>query len=180
MMENPQNCLLKSHEILKKWREKCHPQIEFVTAGHCRRILKKDLNFSFKKNALFKPGGESLLNKKKRRDFVLQMIMSIEDNKEFIFLDESAFNLEGKRSYGWHKKGKPFFIEARNRSINYTLIAAITRYNLVGFMIVQGYLNSVTFLGFLYELINHLKNDTQKEIKNYVLQFIINIQKIIM
>lgn len=47
-------------------------------------------------------------------------------------------------------------------------------------MIVQGYLNSVTFLGFLYELINHLKNDTQKEIKNYVLQFIINIQKIIM
>ena len=167
IMQIEKNCFLSSKLILEKWLKLCQIDKKYVKARNFRNILHKELNFSFKKSTTHKPRTNNIINKGKRRDFVLIMIKEIDQNMKFIFLDETSFNMEGKKCYGWSLKGEILSLEAKNRSCNYSLIAAMTQSRLIGFMIVRRYVNGVAFLGFIMMLLNHLIIEEKNKIEDY-------------
>ena len=71
----------------------------------------------------------------------------IQMNKEFIFIDECGFNLEDHKLYGWSKKGQPLAARQSLKSVNFTLIGAISIDGIIGYMILKGGLVSEVFVG---------------------------------
>ena len=67
-------------------------------------------------------------------------------------MDEFSFNVNLAPKKGWIKKGVKLYIEGKNKSINYTLLGAITENCILGFKIMKGGSKSKIFFTFLFEL----------------------------
>ena len=169
LLEISNNAKLSSKKLLKKWINLNNLPEKFIGERHFRNILHKKCEMSYKKIYNFKSKGELLCNKNKRRDFVMKIINHIENEKALIFLDETSFNLEGTKEWGWSKKGKRLFLEKNTKSNNYSLIAAMTIKRIMGFMIFRNSVDSNNFLAFYISLLNFIKNEIKKPLKDYVL-----------
>lgn len=167
LMTRPKICILPSKEIKQILFKNCNLPQNFIGDRYFRKILQNELKFSYKKNQTTKPQGDSEQNKTKRYDFAALMLKKIEMGKELIFIDESSFNLEGKKGYSWSPRGNPLKIEAGTRSINYSLIAAISEESLIGFMIIRGFLDAEAFAGFMLMVIKKITNQDKEALNKY-------------
>lgn len=158
------NSFLSSKTMLEKWLKECDLPSNYIGERQFRNILHKKLGFTYKKNITTKPYGNSLKNLHKRRDFVLIMLKIIKKDWKVVFIDETGFNLSGHKKYGWHPKGKPISIDIPQKSINYSLIGAVTKDELIGFMVFKGSINTVLFLGFLLLLLKQIIRDEEKNL----------------
>jgi transposase len=79
-------------------------------------------------------------------------------DSEFIYIDESSFNINGRNSWGWAKKGTTPTASFPRKSQNYSLIAAMTYEGIIGYQIVKGGVKGEDFYGFINELLIHEKN----------------------
>jgi hypothetical protein len=160
---------LPSRVILETWLKRCELPSNFIKPRYFREILHKKLGYSYKKNSTFKQKGNTFKNKEYRQKFVQWNLKLLEMNKEFIFIDECGFNLEDHKTYGWNAIGKPLPTRQSIKSMNYTLIGAMTKEGLLGYLILQGGSISQIFVGFFCYLINHLAQiNNQKMLHDYV------------
>ena len=160
---------LPARSALDKWLKLCELPSGYIKLRYFRKLLHEKLGLTYKKNSTFKEKGNSIKNKKYKQKFVMWNLRLIQQEKEFIFLDECGFNLEDHKLYGWNKKGEPLRVRQSIKSINYTVIGAITVNGIVGYEIIKGSLVSEIFVGFFCFLINHLSQvQNGKELNDYV------------
>jgi len=86
-----------------------------------------------------------------------------------IFIDEAGFNIEMDREYGWSVKGKRFTKKAKPKSLNYSVIAAVTSSRLLCYLVSKEAMLQETFYGFLVEIVEYLIEEGYYQ--NYVLLF---------
>ena len=71
--------------------------------------------------------------------------------------------------YGWNKRGQPLSTRKSAKSINFTVIGAISMNGMIGYLILQGGSVSQVFVGFFCYLINQLSQiQNGKHLKDYV------------
>ena len=105
--------------------------------------------------------------KKRRKDSADLFVKYLDQGYNFIYIDESSFNLNIISNYGYSKKGKKFRVIEYPKLENMSLIATISNTELVGFMIFEGSVKSDDFGSFLLDLINNnssIKDNLKKTV----------------
>lgn len=102
----------------------------------------------------------------KRYEIVRELVHLLSENYTFIYLDETSFHLHDNYSRkAWFKRGKKIVYRIKPKSKNYTLIAAITAREIMGFLLLKGGAKGADYFNFLLKLIkNHLKLNLNKTI----------------
>jgi hypothetical protein len=67
------------------------------------------------------------------REYVRTLVI---DNVKMIYLDECSFNLEQKNSKSWGVKGEKNVYHVNTKSLNISLIAAISNNEIIGWKFV--------------------------------------------
>ena len=88
-----------------------------------------------------------------RIKFAISYLTYLVNDYEMIIIDESSFNVSMARNYGWSKKGKEVVIKVPGKSINITLILAVTRTKILGYQIYIPGVLGCDFACFLINLI---------------------------
>ena len=83
-----------------------------------------------------------------------------------IYFDEAGFNLDEHKKRAWCDKGEPLFLEANFKSVNYTVMGAVTRNQFLGYSVIKGSMTGEYFLYFLGEIQHLFFRKT--ELKNIV------------
>eukprot|EP00919_Chromeraceae_sp_WS-2016_P015325 GHVR01036156.1.p2 GENE.GHVR01036156.1~~GHVR01036156.1.p2 ORF type:complete len:104 (-),score=9.95 GHVR01036156.1:3989-4300(-) len=87
------------------------------------------------------------------------MKINAQIDEHLFFLDETGFNFKTGLRYGWSKKGTNANLEMPDSAgKNFSVVATIGRYGLVGYTIVDGPAQTATF-------IKHLKEEVIPNIK---------------
>lgn len=156
LFRNKLNGYLPAKTLLLKWRQLCNWPNDYLSISAFRNILKKRLGLSFKRNGVCNVRGNERKGKQLRYEFVLAITKQIILNKRLIFIDEAGFNLEGHKNYGWSEKGAPLPVNVMSKSVNYSVLGAMSQQGLIGFMIVKGPVDSIIYCAFMSNLINNL------------------------
>lgn len=77
----------------------------------------------------------------------MKIIPSILEDKVLVYMDEASFNLCMVKKRAWINIGENIFYPTNIKSSNYSVIAAITSSEVVGFQVVK---DSVTWDHFVY------------------------------
>ena len=93
------------------------------------------------------------------------MIPLFQKEKIVIYFDEAGINLDQHKKRAWCDKGEPFFLTNNSKSINYTVVGAFTRKEVLGYAVIKGSMSHEYFLYFIGE-IQHLfyKKTSLKEV----------------
>lgn len=81
---------------------------------------------------------------------MIPLIPKLDTN--LIFIDEAGFNFDTFQKKAWCDKGKPFFFPTSTKSVNYSVCAAITKDEIVGYIVVKGSITWEYYLYFLGEI----------------------------
>ena len=92
----------------------------------------------------------------------------MENNLEFIFIDETGFNQSLIPTYGYFKVGERCTYGTYAKGKSFSVITAITKGQILGFQIFVGGVKATTFGAFLINLIKQVP-DLQFNPGNYVL-----------
>mgnify|MGYP001810013015 CR=1 FL=1 len=155
-IKNNKNKFASSKEMLNKWSSLCNWPNNHLSISTFRRILKNDLNMSYKKVYGYHKAKNNSKTMSINHDFCCKLVKQVFDNRKVIFLDETGFNLESHKNFGWSKIGTPMNFEKKIKSCNYSVIGATSNQEFIGITIIKGSVNSEIFCGFIINLINHL------------------------
>lgn len=89
--------------------------------------------------------------------------------RTIVYIDECGFTLDEQGAlYGWSKRGTRCVQEVPIKSKRISVIAAISRYGLIAYQLVQGFATQTQFLMFMSELVEKLvfKNSIQRSTSN--------------
>lgn len=122
-----------------------------------RRIItgKKFLNYSFRRLPTYGTLNRSDLNlKADRNKYARKIAYFMKEDYEIIYIDESSFNANFHPGYGYIVRNKRPNISFRTKkSVNYSLIAAVSSKKLYGYMIYEKSVKGFDFFQFLSLLI---------------------------
>ena len=59
----------------------------------------------------------------------------LQNNQEIVYIDESGFNFELRPGHGWSLSGTPAIEPNVNQGKNYSLLLAVTKSEVLGYMI---------------------------------------------
>jgi hypothetical protein len=111
----------------------CHLPSNYIKPCAFYRILHQKLGYSYKKFTPIKQNTNTEESKKDRKNWVLDMIPYFLTKPEIIFIDETGFNLNSHKLYGWGEKNTRVSMELHAKSCNYSLIGChnkiIIRFN---------------------------------------------------
>jgi len=83
---------------------------------------------------------------------------AIKNNKELIFIDESSFNTSLVKRFGYKKPNSRYKVSSRPKSINKTLILAISRSRPIFGIVKDHYMNKRDFYSFFILMLNEIKD----------------------
>ena len=134
-----------------------------ISLNYLYKLLRK--NRITRKKITFK---HELLNSSKfieqRFEFSKKFLSYIYYSYDFIFVDETSFNLSKNcRGYGWSRSNKRVVITHSTKSVNYSLIAAITPSSIMGIKIIEGSVKGSDYFSFIVEMIKKLKYPVEVE-----------------
>ncbi|KAK2942790.1 hypothetical protein BLNAU_22308 [Blattamonas nauphoetae] len=115
--------------------------------------------FTFKKMKLRSPSANTPENKQRRKEFVCEWIGFDQQGYRTIFIDESAWNAETIRRYGWSEINKPAVLDAPPRILSFSLISAISEDGVHHSEIVRGPVNHHVFESYIKRLLASLPKD---------------------
>lgn len=122
-----------------------------VSTEIIRKCLEK-MNYSFHKTSKVIVNRNSQETKLQRKVVVKYIISLLETDYEIIYVDECSFQACMAPTYAWAKKGKRLPVVVEPKSVNITLLAAMSRQGLIGIQIFSGAAKSEDFNGFLVSL----------------------------
>ena len=123
------------------------------------RIIEK-LNYTRKRLSKLPEGRNLPENLEKRREYVLSAINH--QDSDFIFVDETGFNLHTNKYYGYAPPNcKAFKTVPNNRGRNCSLICAMSLRGIIAYKIIPGSVNSKIFSEFITD--NLKPNISQEE-----------------
>ena len=64
-------------------------------------------------------------------------------------MDETGFNLNLCKKYGWSKKNTRLISKNSSKSKNYSLIGAVNKKKIIGFKMIEGGMKKENFLVFI-------------------------------
>jgi len=125
---------------------------------------KKILNFSRKRLGLlgsFKT--ENLQLRAQRLKHAKRIAYFSEQGYEIIYLDESGFNVNFQPSYGYSLRNRKPRLPARSKkSVNYTLLAAVSKNRILGYNIYKKSVLGVDFFQFLAQIFQEFDLQSRK------------------
>ncbi|XP_065314871.1 uncharacterized protein LOC135923831 [Gordionus sp. m RMFG-2023] len=78
--------------------------------------------------------------------------------EKFIFIDESGFSISMRRLYGYSQINKKAIKNVQGiKTINYTIIAALTIAGIFRFEVLDGPCNAIYFSNYINEILNHFE-----------------------
>ena len=75
------------------------------------------------------------------------------NEKTFIYVDETGFNSALMPIYGYSQIGKRCYYKGKPKGSNYSVVAAITQDEFMGFKIIEGSVQYNDFAGFLIDVV---------------------------
>lgn len=135
---------LITHFNLDNWR---------ISLPTVSKILKR-LSFSRKRTKKYIARRNLEITIEKRRIVALELISALKGNMEIIFIDETGFNQSLVPLYGYSKVGEKCWVKTNAKTQNYTVLAAITRTQVLGFQIFKGSVTAEDFGAFISSLLN--------------------------
>lgn len=121
----------------------------------------KELGYTRKKVSFILEARNEEATIKKRREVVEQLTNILSLGWKIIYIDESSFNINMKLKYGYSKKGSKAVVITQPKSINYSLLAAISEEGgILSFQIFKGGVKSEDFNGYMVRIISQLELET--------------------
>ena len=120
--------------------------------------MLKQLSFSRKRTKQLIGRRNIALTIEKRKSVALELVSAISSDKEIIFIDETGFNQSLTPLYGYAKLGEKCWINTTGKRDNYSVLAAITKSNVLGFQIFKGSITAEDFGAFIALLLNNNQN----------------------
>ena len=134
-----------------------------------RKMLKM-LNISRKKSSSIKVETNSKKILEKRRIKILEYILYAKKGFNFIYIDETSMKKNILPLYGYSQRGIKFRVIEPPQTKNISVIAAISKTELIGYQIFEGSLKAQDFASFLGELIRN-NHEIQKNLSKTVFYF---------
>jgi hypothetical protein len=142
-------------KVLKEFGRKKNMKLEFSISAYRRYIsAKRGLNLSFKKFARYGLNNTNNHETKTiRKVFAQKIAYNVSRGLECVYIDESSFNLDFHPSYGWTARGQKSRVRfIGKKSHNITLLAAISKTQLLCLQIYQGAVRGKDFFRFLINM----------------------------
>jgi transposase len=109
--------------------------------------------FSFKRLSVRGATGNSDENKTMRIHFVSQLATAIEHGRTILYIDESSWNRECIKKYGWSKEGDKAFTEAPSSFISYSALCSMSYDGIQHSEIIRGHIDSALFEAYIKRLL---------------------------
>jgi hypothetical protein len=110
-----------------------------------RTILKKDLNYSYRKIQEGEPYHNTRVNILLRQKFAALLIKHLHEHGEYLHADESPLPNDLGPSYSWQKKKTCKKFSHRRKMTNQTLISAVSSSGHAWSLILEGTNDNLTW-----------------------------------
>ncbi len=158
-IEGHNGCILSLSEMKKKLWDN-FPHIQNISSKTLSNYLKK-LGYTYKKISPSIDKRNFVANQTKQLAVAKQLITLLSQDYSVMFVDETGVSLNCCPNYGWGKKGKKISLEIKGNLKNYSIMAAITKKQVLGCQIIQkGGTTKEDFLGFVCSMIQEYFTDT--------------------
>ena len=131
-------------EVLKRFKL----DTKFIRTSGPRKSLKKRIKLTWKHVSFYK---KSQINEKTlidRKRFLSDILPCLSDDANVIFLDECSFNLSNSKNMGWSISSKRIYMMQNLKSINYSLLAAITKEKVLAYFVSEGSITTELYCAF--------------------------------
>lgn len=136
-----------------------------------RDVLKKDLNFSYRKLGVrhtFKPDSETLNLQKK---FLIVLGAFIIQNFEIIFVDEFSMNWKTYRSYSWATRGQDAYLFLGPSNFWMNGMIAVSQNQMVGLHLYEENTESKNYSDFIIQLHENFWHSNEEQNRDVVFVF---------
>lgn len=135
---------------------------ENISKSTVHRILKKKLNYCFRKTIIKTSKLESIISIK-QTFFILNLIIHIlKIGGELVYVDESGFYKSNGNLKMWRKSGQTIYYDIKD-NIKLNLLLAVTQSKVLHYKIVNENIDSGKFEEFLGELCEKLTDDEKRK-----------------
>ena len=144
-------------------------EAERISKSTCRKILKTDLNLSYKRWNIVAP--QTLTSENMRWYFESAAFLSKmrKERVEVIFFDGFSLDTRKFRFYHWSTKGKPAYLSINDSQFHMSFLIGISKERIYGIMGVKGITNSSVIISYLTELLTQRNKDKNFKKKPFML-----------
>jgi hypothetical protein len=105
--------------------------------------------FTFKRLSVRGAAGNSPENKDARIDFIMKLDAAYRSGRLVVYMDETSWNAECIRKYGWSPKGEKAIVPAPPSFTSFTAITSISQNGMGWTEVIRGNIDANLFLSYL-------------------------------
>jgi hypothetical protein len=132
-----------------------------VSSETVRLYSKKFLKLNYKSVKFTYPNSNCYINRKRRKVIVFRILQSLNEDFEFVYVDECGIGSRSLKRKGWSRRGSDPQREGHSRGKNVSVCAAITRRCVVAMEFSSCAYNELTFTRFLTEMVSFLRGSSK-------------------